>query len=62
MLTAEERALLLEIQDRLIDLLVKQDEARHAHNGDRVDALQRKIADTMSYRDEIGCSVPQKTS
>jgi hypothetical protein len=53
MLTAEERALLLEIQGRLIDLLVQQDEARQAHNADRVDALQRKIADKMSCRDEI---------
>jgi hypothetical protein len=62
MLTAEERALLLETQGRLIDLLVQQDEARQAHNGDCVDALQRKIADAMSYRDEIRCSPPPKTS
>jgi hypothetical protein len=35
MSTSQERALVTEIQDRLIELYVEQDEARRAENRDR---------------------------
>ena len=53
MLTPEERALLTETQDRLIDLLVQHDEARKAEDWDRVRALEVKIDDMQEQRKEI---------
>ena len=43
MLTSETRALVTEIQDRLIDLYVQQDEARREHDPDRARELQVEI-------------------
>jgi hypothetical protein len=40
MLTCEGRALVTEIQDRLIELYVQQDEARREHDPDRAHELQ----------------------
>jgi hypothetical protein len=43
MLTSEARALVTEIQDRLIDLYVQQDEARGEHDPDRARELHSKL-------------------
>ena len=43
MLTCEEPALVTEIQDRLIELYVQQDEARREHGPDRAHELQVEI-------------------
>jgi hypothetical protein len=43
MQTSEARALVTEIQDRLIDLYVQQDEARREHDPDRARELQVEI-------------------
>ena len=43
MQTSEARALVTEIQDRLIDLYVQQDEARGEHDPDRARELQVEI-------------------
>jgi hypothetical protein len=43
MLTSEARALITEIQDRLIDLYVQQDEARGKHDPDQARELQVEI-------------------
>jgi len=50
---SEEHALLVDIQDRLIDLLVQQDEARRAQNWHRARALQDKIVDATFCQDKI---------
>ena len=43
MLTCEGRTLVTEIQDRLIELYVQQDEARREHDPDRAHELQVEI-------------------
>ena len=53
MLTSEARALVTEIQDRLIDLYVQQDEARREHDLDRARELQVEIDKATAQREEI---------
>jgi len=53
MLTSEARALVTEIQDRLIDLYVQQDEARGEHDPDRAHELQVEIDKAAAQREEI---------
>jgi hypothetical protein len=53
MLTSEERALFVEIQDLLLDLFVQHDEASRAEDWSRVRALETEIDDAMVRRDEI---------
>jgi hypothetical protein len=48
MFTCEGRALVTEIQDRLIELYVQQDEARREHDPDRAHELQVEIDKTNS--------------
>ena len=55
MLTPEERALLTETQDRLIDLLVQQDEAKTAEDWDRVRDLRAEIEDVQDELKQISC-------
>ena len=43
MLTSEKRALVTEIQDRLIELYVQQNEARRTEDHDRAHELQVEI-------------------
>lgn len=52
-LTPEERAQVLDIQDRLIELFVHRDHARTIGNTARADALQGAIDDLMQQRDNI---------
>ena len=53
MLTSEARALVTEIQDRLIDLYVQQDEAQREHDPDRARELQVEIDKATVQREEI---------
>jgi hypothetical protein len=53
MQTSEARALVTEIQDRLIDLYVQQDEARREHDPDRTRELQVEIDKATAQREEI---------
>jgi hypothetical protein len=53
MLTSETRALVTEIQHRLIDLYVQQDEARREHYPDRARELQVEIDKATAQRGEI---------
>jgi hypothetical protein len=53
MLTSEGRALITEIQDRLIELYVQQDEARRAEDQDRARELQVEIDMGTARREEI---------
>jgi hypothetical protein len=53
MLTPEERALLIEQQDRLIELLVLKQEASQAENWDRFRALQIEIDDAQGQLEII---------
>ena len=53
MQTSEARALVMQIQDRLIDLYVQQDEARRAHDSDRARELQIEIDKATTEREEI---------
>ena len=53
MLTSEARALVTEIQDRLIDLYVQQDEARGGTRPDRARELQVEIDQATAQREEI---------
>ena len=52
MSTSEERAL-TEIQDRLIELYVQQDEAKRAEDRDRARELEIEIDQTTAQREEI---------
>ena len=52
MLTSEARALVTEIQDRLIDLYVQQDAARGTRSGPRRE-LQVEIDKATAQREEI---------
>jgi molybdenum-dependent DNA-binding transcriptional regulator ModE len=53
MLASEGRALVTEIQDRLIELYVEQDEARKAEDRDRARELQVEIDKATAQREEI---------
>ncbi len=53
MLTPEERALLIEQQDRLIELLVQKQEASEAENWDRFRELQTEIDDAQGQLEII---------
>ena len=53
MFTSEERTLVTEIQDRLIELYVEQDEARRAADRDRARELQGEIDKARARREEI---------
>jgi len=58
MQTSEERALVTEIQDRLIDLYVQQDEARGEHDPDRARELQVEIDKATAHRERPAAEVP----
>jgi hypothetical protein len=53
MLTPEERALVTDIADKLLDLYAKRDEAVDEGNLDRVHRLQAEINDVAAERQEI---------
>ena len=53
MQTSEARALVTEIQDRLIDLYVQQDEARRENDPDRARELQVEVDRATAQREEI---------
>ena len=53
MLTPEERALLTEMQDQLIELFVAKDEAAGREDWDRVHKLERSIDHVTERCDEI---------
>jgi hypothetical protein len=53
MSTSEGRALVTEIQDRLIELYVQQDEASRAEDRDRARELQVEIDKARAQREEI---------
>jgi hypothetical protein len=55
-LTPEERAQILDIQDRLIDLLVDRGDAVAAGDGPRADALQSDIDFLLRELDAIKVS------
>jgi len=58
MLTSEARAPVTEIQDRLIDLYVQQDEAPGEQNPDRARELQVEIDKATARREEIRRRAP----
>ena len=49
MSTSEGRALVTEIQDRLLELYVEQDEARRAEDRDRAHELQAEIEKATAH-------------
>jgi hypothetical protein len=53
MLTPEERALLMEQKDRLLDLLMKRQESSKAEDWDRVRELQAEIDDARGQLELI---------
>ena len=53
MSTSEEQGLLTEIEDRLIELYVRQDEARRAKDRDQARDLQIEIDQRRAQREEI---------
>ena len=53
MLTPEERALLTDQQDRLIDLFVQRDEAIRAEHWNRARDLESQIAEAQCEADAI---------
>ena len=53
MLTSEDRALVTELQDRLIELYVQQDEAARTKGRDRGHELQVEIDKAIAQREEI---------
>jgi hypothetical protein len=58
MLIADERDVLIEAQDQLIDLLVQHDEASRAEDWGRVHMLKTEIADATGRPDEIRNLIP----
>ena len=52
-LTPEERAEVMRIQDRLIELFVDRGDAVAAGNSARADSLQGEIDDLLRERDDI---------
>jgi hypothetical protein len=61
-LTPEERAEVMRIQDRLIELFVDRGDAVAAGNSARADVLQDEIVDLLRERDDIRmwAAVPAK--
>jgi hypothetical protein len=53
MLTQEERALLVEVQDRLLELYVHREQASKTRDWQRVDSLDADIATAEARRREI---------
>lgn len=53
MLTREERALLVDIQDRLLELYVLRERAGKNGDWERVDRIDAEIAETEARRTEI---------
>jgi hypothetical protein len=53
MFTAEERALLTDISDKLLDLYAKRDEAVQDGDLDRVHELQTELEETRGQRQEL---------
>jgi hypothetical protein len=53
MLTSERRTLVTEIQDRLIELYVQQDEARRTEDRGRQHELQVEIDKATAQREQI---------
>jgi molybdenum-dependent DNA-binding transcriptional regulator ModE len=53
MLTPEERALVTDIGDRLLELYEERDEARTAADNDRVREAQRQIDRARAEREQI---------
>ena len=53
MLTQEERALLVEVQDRLLELYVHREQASKTRDWKRVDSLDADIAEVEARRREI---------
>jgi hypothetical protein len=51
--TCDDRALATEIEDRLIELYVQQDEARRAENRDRARELEIEIDQAKARREEM---------
>jgi hypothetical protein len=53
MLTQEERALLVDVQDRLLELYVFRERASKENDWRRVDAIDAEIAETEARRVQI---------
>jgi hypothetical protein len=53
MLTKEERALLVDVQDRLLELYVLKEQASKDRDWERVDSLDADIAEAEMQRKEI---------
>ena len=53
MLTQEERALLIDVQDRLLELYVLRERASKENDWRRVDAIDAAIAEAEAKREEI---------
>ena len=53
MLTLEERALLVDVQDRLLELYVLREQASREKNWQRIDSIDAEIARTEKKRKEI---------
>jgi hypothetical protein len=53
MLTKEERALLVDVQDRLLEFYVLREQASKDGDWQRVDALDADIAEAETQRKEI---------
>jgi hypothetical protein len=53
MLTQEERALLVDVQDRLLELYVLREQASKDQDWKRLDSLEADIAEAEAQRREI---------
>lgn len=53
MLTQEERALLVDVQDRLLELYVLRERASKENDWERVDSIDTEIAVAEAKREEI---------
>ncbi len=53
MLTPEERALLVDIQDRLLELYVLREQASKAKDWRRVDSIDADIVEAEAQRKEV---------
>ena len=53
MLTQEERALLVEVQDRLLELYVHREQTSKTRDWKRIDSLDADIAEVEARRREI---------
>ena len=53
MLTPEERALLMDVQDRLLELYVLRDQANKTGNPEGVPSVEAEIAVAEAEREEI---------